>query len=97
MVKGTEAENIIKILFKIAVGKRNKVEEVTLVMVANIGLVVKRSFINSVRVMYRFHLQKLATEALPAIIIKHRWEAIDKENDAIEYAQTREHHTLLKH
>ena len=33
------------------------------------------------------HVQKLALDALQEIRIKHRWEALDKENDAIE--QTR--------
>ena len=89
MVKGTKAENVIKILFKIPVGKRNKVEEVTLDMAGNMGLIVKRSFPKAVRVIDRFHVQKLATEAIQEIRIKHRWEAIDKENDAIEYARSK--------
>ena len=87
MVKGTKAEIIIKILSKIPVRKRNKVEEVTLDMAANMRLIVKHSFINAVRVIDRFHVQKLASEAVQEIRIKHRWNAIDKENDAIEYAR----------
>jgi len=89
MVKGTKADTIIKILLKIPIGKRNKVEEVTLDMAANMGLIVKRSFINAVRVIDRFHVQKLATEAVQEIRVKHRWEAIDKENEVIEYARNK--------
>lgn len=89
MIKGTKADTIIKILSKIPVKKRNKVEEVTLDMAANMGLIVKRSFINAVRVIDRFHVQKLASEAVQEIRIKHRWHAIDKENDAIEYARSK--------
>jgi transposase len=89
MVKGTKAENVIKILLKIPIGKRNKVKEVTLDMAGNMGLIVKRSFPKATRVIDRFHVQKLATEAIQEIRIKHRWEAIDKENDAIEYARNK--------
>lgn len=35
----------------------------------------------------RFHVQKLASDALQEIRIKHRWDAIDAENDAIEKAR----------
>jgi len=87
MVKGTKAENVIKILLKIPVSERNKVQEVTLDMAGNMSLIVKRSFPKAVRVIDRFHVQKLATEAIQEIRIKHRWEAIDKESDAIEYAR----------
>jgi len=87
MVKGTKAENVIKILLKIPIGKRNKVKEVTLGMAGNMGLIVKKSFPKASKVIDRFHVQKLATEAIQEIRIKHRWEAIDKENDAIEYTR----------
>lgn len=87
MVKGTKAENVIRILLKIPIGKRNNVKEVTLDMAGNMGLIVKKSFPKASRVIDRFHVQKLATEAIQEIRIKHRWEAIDKENDAIEYTR----------
>jgi transposase len=87
MVKGTKAETVIRILLKIPIGKRNKVKEVTLDMAGNMGLIVKKSFPKATRVIDRFHVQKLATEAIQEIRIKHRWEAIDNENDAIEYAR----------
>jgi transposase len=87
MVKGTKAETVIRILLKIPIGKRNKVKEVTLNMAGNMGLIVKKSFPKATRVIDRFHVQKLATEAIQEIRIKHRWEAIDNENDAIEYAK----------
>lgn len=84
MVRGTKAEVVIKILQKIPLKQRNKVKEVTLDMAGNMGLIVKKSFPNAVQVIDRFHVQKLALDALQEIRIKHRWEALDKENDAIE-------------
>jgi hypothetical protein len=35
----------------------------------------------------RFHVQKLASEAVQEIRIKYRWEAIDADNEAITDAQ----------
>ena len=89
MVKGTRAEIVIKILHKISLKQRKKVKEVTLDMAGNMGLIVKKSFPNATLVIDRFHVQKLALDALQEIRIKHRWEAIDKENDAIENARNR--------
>ena len=87
MVKGTKAEAVIKILHKIPSKQRKKVKEVTLDMAVNMGLIVKKSFPNGTLVIDRFHVQKLALDALQEIRIKHRWEALDTENDAIEYAR----------
>lgn len=87
IIKGTKAENIIQILQKIPLTQRNKVEEVTLDMAPNMELIVKKSFPGATLVTDRFHVQKLAIEALQEIRIKHRWEAIDQENEAIESAK----------
>lgn len=89
MVKGTKAESVIKIIQKIPLKQRNNVKEVTLDMAANMGLIVKKSFPNAVQVIDRFHVQKLALDALQEIRIKHRWEALDKENNAIEKARNK--------
>jgi len=89
MVKGTKAEVVIKILHKIQSKQRKKVKEVTLDMAGNMGLIVKKSFPNATLVIDRFHVQKLALDALQEIRIKHRWEALDAENDAIEYARSK--------
>src|SRR5690606_32723245 len=46
-----------------------------------------KCFPNAVQVIDRFHVQQLASEALQEIRIKHRWQAIDAENKAIEAAR----------
>lgn len=89
MIKGTKAEIVIKILQKISLKQRKKVNEVTLDMAGNMGLIVKKSFPQATQVIDRFHVQKLALDALQEIRIKHRWEALDKENDAIETARNK--------
>ena len=86
-IKGTKAETVIKILHRIPLKQRKKVKEVTLDMAGNMGLIVRKSFPNATLVIDRFHVQKLSLDALQEIRIKHRWDAIDAENDAIESAK----------
>lgn len=52
------------------------------------NLIVRKCFPNASIVIDRFHVQQLATEALQEMRIKHRWEALDYENEAIEKAKT---------
>jgi transposase len=89
LIKGTKAEVVIKILHKIPLKYRKKVKEVTLDMAGNMGLIVRKSFPNATLVIDRFHVQKLALDALQEIRIKHRWQAIEDENDAIENARNK--------
>lgn len=89
IVSGTKSENIIPILQKIPQRLRNKVQEITLDLAGNMGLIAKKCFPNAVQVIDRFHVQQLATEALQEIRIKHRWQAIDDENQAIDQARTK--------
>jgi transposase len=56
-------------------------------MAGNMELICKRCFPQATRVTDRFHVQKLATEALQEMRIKYRWEAMDAENEAIEQSK----------
>jgi transposase len=87
MLKGTQAEQIIAVLERIPARKRNKVKEVTMDMAANMVKAVRRCFTNAERVIDRFHVQKLAYDAVQELRIKYRWEALDEENLAIETAK----------
>jgi len=87
MVAGTKAEAVISVIEKIPLKERNLVKEITLDMAGNMGLIAKKCFTNATRVTDRFHVQKLATEALQEIRIKYRWQAIDLENEATERAK----------
>lgn len=88
MVKGTKAEEVIEVLRKIPKRLRDKVREVTLDMAANMNRIVSRCFVKADKVIDRFHVQKLAYDAVQEIRIKYRWEALDKENEAIKTAKT---------
>lgn len=89
IVAGTKAETVIEVLRKIPQKDRRKVTEITLDMAGNMGLIAKRCFQSATLVTDRFYVQKLATEALQEMRIKHRWEALDAENEAIEAAKKR--------
>jgi transposase len=87
ILEGTHSDTIIPFLQQLPVKERNKVEEVTVDLAGNMNFIVRRCFPNATIVIDRFHVQQLATEALQEIRIKHRWEALDAENDAIENAK----------
>lgn len=87
IVAGTASEFVQKHFDKLPLRLRNKVEEITLDMAGSMNLIAKSCFPNAVLVTDRFHVQKLALEAVQELRIKHRWEAIDKENDDLEKAK----------
>ncbi len=80
IIKGVKSEDIIRVLEEIRVKLRKKVKEVTVDMAANFHKVIRRCFRYAEIVIDRFHVQQLANDALQDIRIKHRWEALDKEN-----------------
>jgi len=90
IVAGTKAETVIAVLQKIPERARKKVKEITLDMAGNMELICKRCFTKAIRVTDRFHVQKLATETLQEMRIKHRWAALDAENEAIEHSKKNE-------
>lgn len=52
-------------------------------------LIAKRCFPNAIRTIDRFHIQKLACDALLETHIAHRWDAILADTDAGEEAKRR--------
>lgn len=89
MIRGTQAENIIEVLKKIPERLRNQVEEVTLDMAPGMNLAIERCFRKAHRVTDRFHVQRLACDAVQELRIKYRWEALDEENEAIKAARAK--------
>lgn len=90
MIKGTKSEDVIKALENITESKRRIVQEVTLDMAPSMRRIVINSFPNAQRVIDRFHVQKLAIDALQEMRISHRWDAINEETEAIEQAKYKE-------
>ena len=87
MVEGTRADKVIEALEHIPGSLREKVIAVTLDMAGSMHKIVRNCFPNAVKVIDRFHVQKLAYEALQEMRIKHRWDAINEETNAIENAK----------
>lgn len=88
-IKGTLSRNIVSVLEKLPIESRNNVKEVTLDMANNMESSARRSFPNARLVTDRFHVVRLAIEALQHIRIGYRWDELDKENKAIEKAKKR--------
>lgn len=87
VVAGTKSENVITVLKRIDESQRYVVKEVTLDLSDSMRKIVRSAFPNANRVIDRFHIQKLACEAVQELRIKHRWDAIQQANDEIENAK----------
>jgi len=86
-IKGTLTRDIVALLDKIPLELRETVKEVTLDMANNMESASRQSFPEAKLVTDRFHVVRLALEALQHLRIKYRWEELDKENAAIEKAK----------
>ena len=87
MIEGTEAESVIAVINRIPEQARELVEEVTLDMAGSMNKIVRHCFPKASLVIDRFHVQKLAYDALQEMRIGHRWDAINEETNAIENAK----------
>src|SRR5690606_18971490 len=88
IIKGTDSERVISLLLrKIPQEKRRLVCEVTLDMAANMEQIVRKVFTKATLVTDRFHVQKLAYDAVQEMRIAYRWEAIEQENKEIELSK----------
>jgi transposase len=87
VVAGTKSEDVISVLKMIDEKKRELVQEVTLDLSDSMRKIVKSAFPKANRVIDRFHVQKLACDAVQELRIKHRWDAIQQANDEMEEAK----------
>lgn len=87
VVAGTKSEDVISVLQKIDERKRHAVKEVTLDLSDSMRKIVRTAFPKADRVIDRFHIQKLACEAVQELRVQHRWDAIQQANDEMEEAK----------
>jgi transposase len=87
IVSGTESEKVIAAIERIDEELCLQVGEVTLDMSESMRKIVCRCFPRAHRVIDRFHVQKLALDALQQMRIEHRWDAINEETEAREQAK----------
>ena len=87
VVAGTKSEDVISVLQQIEEEKRCQVREVTLDLSDSMRKIVRSVFPKADRVIDRFHIQKLACDAVQELRIKHRWDAIQQASDEMEEAK----------
>ena len=84
VVSGTTSEDVIQVLKLIDEEERMKVKEVTLDLSDSMRKIVSVAFPKAQRVIDRFHIQKLACDAVQEIRVAHRWDALQQANDEME-------------
>jgi len=88
IVLGVQSDTVIEALKHIPEEQLSIVKEVTLDMADSMHRIVVHCFPNAILVIDRFHVQKLAYDALQEMRIAHRWDAINEEATAMEQAKT---------
>jgi transposase len=89
IIQGTEAQKVSSVLLKMSRRRRFQAREITLDMAPNMELIAKTCFPAAKQVTDRFHVQKLAYDAVQEMRIKARWEALDREAVEIHLAKTK--------
>lgn len=87
VIEGTKSEDVIEVLERIGQERLDSVEEVTLDLSDSMRKIVRTAFPKANRVIDRFHIQKLACDAVQELRIKHRWEAIQQANEQMRQAK----------
>lgn len=87
IVKGVAADAVIGALMRIDEDRRMVVKEITMDMSNSMRLIAERCFPKAMRTIDRFHIQKLACDALQEMRIAHRWDAIQADTEAREEAR----------
>ena len=83
MVRGVASDTVSAILRKVPLGQRLKIKTVTTDLSSAMMLTVRNVFPGASLVNDRFHVQQLISEAIDQLRIRHRWEVLDAENNAI--------------
>lgn len=87
IIKGTDVKIVTSVLLRLSRRRRFQVREITLDMAPNMEQIARVCFPVARRVTDRFHVQKLAYEAVQEMRVKARWEALDEESIQMAYAQ----------
>lgn len=86
-VQGTRSEEVISRLELLPLKQRLQVKEISLDMAGSMINIASAVFPKAVQIIDRFHVQKLANDAVQDVRIKFRWQAIDDENQAMQLAR----------
>lgn len=91
IVAGTRSEDVISALMTIGSEIRDTVSEITLDLSSSMRRIARTAFPKASQTTDRFHVQKLALDALQEMRINFRWMAISEENKLA--AKRREAHS----
>ena len=89
VVRGTKAEDVIRVLEKIDLSKRKIVKEITLDLSSSMMIIARTVFPKALITSDRFHVQKLYYDALDDMRIAYRWMARDRENEEMKEAKAK--------
>ena len=89
VVRGTKAEDVIRVLEKIDHSKRKTVKEITLDLSSSMMIIARTVFPKALIISDRFHVQKLYYDALDDMRIAYRWMARDRENEEMKEAKAK--------
>ena len=89
VVRGTKAEDVIRVLEKIDLSKRKTVKEITLDLSSSMMIIARTVFPKALITSDRSHVQKLYYDALDDMRIAYRWMARDRENEEMKEAKAK--------
>ena len=89
VVRGTKAEDVIRVLEKIDLSKRKTVKEITLDLSSSMMIIAHTVFPKAFITSDRFHVQKLYYDSLDDMRIAYRWMARDRENEEMKEAKAK--------
>ena len=81
IISGTKAEVVRAALDNVPEEARDRVQEITMDLSPSMRNIAIYEFRNAKRVIDRFHIQKLACDAIQEMRIKPRWEALEAEHE----------------
>ena len=88
IVAGTKAEVVRAALDNIPGDRRDMVKEITMDLSYSMKNIAVMEFRNAKRTIDRFHVQKLALEAIQEMRVGHRWEALRAEHERRLWTRT---------
>ena len=85
--KVTDLKTVTSVLLRLSRRRRFQVRDISLDMAPNMEQIARDCFPVARRGTDRFHVQKLADEAVQEMRVKARWEALDEESIQIAHAR----------
>lgn len=82
IIKGTKASKVVSAIDEhCGITHLFGIEEITMDFSLSMDWIARQIAPNAMKTCDRFHAEQLITEAVQAVRIEYRWEAIDKENE----------------